>query len=124
MKAAPSILIVEDDTWFAEQHMRTLSSAGFSVRHAANGLAGMEAIDVLLPDVIVLDMFLPGPNALVLLHELQSHTDLANIPVIICTNSSSAIPIGTLQAYGVKQVLDKGIMQPNDLIAAIRRVLP
>lgn len=123
MKSTPSILIIEDDTWFAEQNIRTLSSAGFSVRHAANGLAGMEAIDALTPDVIILDMFLPGPNALVLLHELQSHTDLSNIPVIICTNSSSAIPVGTLQAYGVNQVLDKGTMEPNDLIAAIRRVV-
>ncbi len=123
MKAAPSVLIIEDDTWFAEQHMRTLRAAGFAVRHATDGLAGMEAVDALVPDVIVLDMFLPGPNALVLLHEMQSHTDLSSIPVIICTNNANAISKSTPAAYGVKHVLDKGTMQPGDLVAAVKRVL-
>jgi DNA-binding response OmpR family regulator len=123
MKLVPSILIIEDDTWFAEQGIRTLEAAGFRVRHAADGLAGIEAIDSVVPDVIILDMFLPGPNALVLLHELQSHTDLSCIPVIICTNSASSVPTASLKAYGVRQVLDKGSMQPHDLVTAIRRVL-
>jgi CheY-like chemotaxis protein len=118
-----SVLIVEDDTWFAEQQLRTVRAAGFRAQHVADGLAAMAALDTQPPSVIVLDMFLPGPNALVLLHELQSHADLAAIPVIVCSNSASAVPSDPLAAYGVRHVLDKGTMQPSDLVAAIRRVL-
>lgn len=123
MKTAPTILVIEDDAWFAQQHVRTLEKAGYIVEQAADGVAGIAIIDKSPPDVIVLDLFLPGPNALVLLHEMQSYTDLANIPVILCSNSTADLAPSTLSAYGVKYVLDKGTMQPHDLIAAVKRVL-
>lgn len=122
-ESAPTVLIIEDDTWFAQQHGRVLEEAGFIARYATDGLAGIEAVDESMPDVVVLDIFLPGPNALVLLHEMQSHSDLAVIPVIICSSSSSGMSSDRLTAYGVKSVLDKGEMQPGDLVAAVRRVL-
>lgn len=122
MKAA-KVLIIEDDAWFAEQHRRTLEGAGFTVRLAADGVAGIDAIDAETPDALVIDMFLPGPNALVLLHELQSHSDLAKIPVVICSNSTVDLDGAILGAYGIKSVLDKGAMRPEDLVAAVKREL-
>jgi CheY-like chemotaxis protein len=119
----PSVLLVEDDAWFAEQQVRVLSGAGFSVRHAADGLAAIEAIDESVPDVIVLDVFLPGPNGLALLHEMQSYTDLGVIPVVVCTSSAADVPADGLGPYGVRRMVDKCTMQPNDLVAAVKAVL-
>lgn len=118
-----TVLIIEDDAWLAGHYSRTLRQAGFETRHAGDALAGIAAIDELMPDVIVLDVFLPGPNALVLLHEMQSHADLSAIPVIVCTNNPIVLSPDSLEAYGVRQVIDKGEMRPDDLVAAIRRVL-
>lgn len=118
-----NVLVIEDDSWFAEQYKRILTEAGFRVRHAADGIAGMEQIDELLPDAVILDVFLPGPNAFVLLHEIQSHADLKSLPIIVCSNSAADIPPGRLDAYGVVGVLDKGNMKPVDLVAAVKRVL-
>lgn len=123
MKKPTTILIIEDDAWLAEHYSRTLEQAGYETRHAGDALAGIAAIDETMPDVVVLDVFLPGPNALVLLHEMQSHTDLSALPVVVCTNNPIALPPDSLRAYGVRQVLDKGEMRPSDLVAAIRRVL-
>jgi CheY-like chemotaxis protein len=77
-----------------------------------------------VPDAVILDFLLTGQNALALLHELQSHSDLASIPVILCTNSASDIAADELVAYGVVAVLDKTTMYPDDIVAAIRKVLP
>ena len=123
MKTAPDILLVEDDVWLAELYMRTLQEAGFTYRHVPDGLAGIEAMDEAVPDVVVLDIFLPGPNGLVLLHEMQSYADLSALPVIVCTNSTTALPASSLAAYGVKSILDKSEMQPRNLVAAVRRAL-
>jgi DNA-binding response OmpR family regulator len=123
MKTPLTVLVIEDDPWFAEQHMRTLEHAGFRVRQASDAVAGMAAIDEDLPDAVVLDMFLPGPNALVLLHEMQSYSDLAQLPIIVCSNSTFNLTPDTRAAYGVAAVLDKGTMKPQDLVAAVRRVL-
>lgn len=123
MKKPWHVLVIEDDIWLAELYIRTLEAAGFVVRHVADGLAGMKAMDELLPDVVILDIFLPGPNGLVLLHEMQSHTDLSALPVIVCTNSTATLSADALTVYGVRSVLDKSDMHPVDLVAAVRRVL-
>lgn len=123
MTKAQSVLIVEDDDWLAEQHGRTLQAAGYTVQFAPHALAAMDAIDNTRPDAIVLDLLLAGPNAFTLLHELQSHTDLAAIPVILCTNSADQIASEDIAAYGVRIVLDKATMHPDDVIAAVKKVL-
>ena len=117
------VLIVEDDDWLAEQHGRTLRGAGYEVDFAPHALAAMDAVDVRRPDVIVLDLLLAGPNAFTLLHELQSHSDLASIPVILCTNSADHIAHEDIEAYGVREVLDKSTMHPDDVVASVKKVL-
>ncbi len=123
MTKTSSVLIVEDDDWLAEQHGRTLQVAGYTVHFAPHALAAMDALDSNRPDAIVLDLLLAGPNAFTLLHELQSHTDLATIPVILCTNSADQIASEDIAAYGVRMVLDKSTMHPDDVIAAVKKVL-
>jgi CheY-like chemotaxis protein len=124
MTKTPYVLIVEDDEWLAEQHARTLGAAGIRADFVPHALAAIDAIDQQLPDALVLDVLLAGPNAFTLLHELQSHADLASIPVILCTNSADQLADEDIKAYGVQRVLDKAIMLPGDLVAAIKKVLP
>ena len=120
---AGRVLIVDDDVWFADQLARTIKKAGYRETCVRNGVEAMREIDSARPDVIVLDFFMPGPNGLVLLHELQSHSDLATIPVILCTNIASDIKSDTLEQYGVRCVLDKTAMEPSDIVTAARKVL-
>jgi PleD family two-component response regulator len=123
MTKNPFVLIVEDDEWMAQQHQRSLEAAGMKTKVVSHALAAMDALDAVRPDVLVLDVLLPGPNAFTLLHELRSHADLAAIPVILCTNSGDQLASDDLSAYGVRRVLDKTKMQPSDLEAVVRRVL-
>jgi len=123
MKNYKTVLVIEDDPWFAEHHMRTLRQAGFGAKHAADGISGIEMLDESLPDAVVLDIFLPGPNGLALLHEIKSYADLSRLPIIACTGSASLAPLEKLAPYGVVDVLDKGVMQPDDVVRAVRRAL-
>lgn len=117
------ILIVEDDEWAAEQHVRILAAGGYQAEYVTNALEAIEAVDTHPPRAIILDVLLTGQNAFTLLHELRSHADLASIPVILCTNSADALAEEDIAVYGVRQVLDKTTMQPDDLLAAVRKVL-
>lgn len=117
------VLVIDDDTWMNDMYVRTLEKAGFEVAVATNALVGMDMIDEYRPDVIVLDLFLPGPNAVVLLHELRSHEDLATIPVVMSTNNAADISIDALESYGVCSILDKTVMAPEDIAASVRKVL-
>lgn len=123
MTKQPYVLIVEDDEWLAEQHERTLGAAGIRAQSVPHALAAIDSIDLATPDVLVLDVLLIGPNAFTLLHELQSHADLAGIPVILCTNTADQLASEDVEAYGVARVLDKATMLPDELVAAVKKVL-
>ena len=118
-----TVLIVEDDDWLAEQYGRVLTDEGYGVDFAPHALAAMDAVDTARPDLILLDLLLAGPNAFTLLHELRSHTDHAGIPVILCTNSADSIAQEDISAYGVRQVLDKATVLPEEMIAAVKKAL-
>lgn len=118
------VMIVEDDQWLADEYTRTLKAADYSTSCAGNSIDAIEAIDTKKPACILLDLFLPGPNGLVLLHELQSHSDLSQIPVVLITNAANDIAGDSLRAYGVRQVLDKATMRPGDVLTAVKKVLP
>lgn len=119
----PLILIVEDDAWTAEQHARTLEKAGFNTRISPHAIDAILAVDESRPAAIVLDVLLTGSTAFALLHELQSYSDTGVIPVILCTNLAAEISIDDVRPYGVKRILDKATMGPDDLPAAVRSVL-
>ncbi len=119
----PLILIVEDDIWTAEQHARTLERAGFRTRLSPHAIDAISAVDESRPDAIVLDVLLTGSTAFALLHELQSYSDTGNIPVILCTNLAPEMLLDDVRPYGVKRLLDKATMEPDDLPAAVRSVL-
>ena len=119
----PHILFVEDDAWLAEHFERIAIGAGWTAETTPHALAAMEAIDQHIPNVLVLDVLLVGPNAFTLLHELRSHADLAAIPVVLCTNSAGDIAPEDLAVYGVREVLDKATMRPEDLLAAVKRII-
>jgi len=120
---AKHVLVIEDDQWFLALVKKTLERERFAVTAANNTIEGIAEINKKVPDAIILDFFMPGPNALVLLHELQSYGDTTQVPVILCTNNASDIPKDTLSAYGVVTVLDKTTMHPDDVVAAVRKAL-
>lgn len=118
-----TVLVVEDDMWLAGLEIDVLESAGFQVIHAAHAPSAIEKVDEAIPDVIIVDLLLTGTTAIALLHELQSHTDTKHVPVVVCTNMADSLSLEELAPYGVKRILDKTVMHPDDLAVAVRKVL-
>lgn len=114
------VVVVEDDVWLGEYYVRVLTRAGYIPYHAPNALSAIDMIDDIRPHVILLDMLLTGTTALALLHEMKSHDDLAGIPVVLATNLADQIQLDDVASYGVKRLLDKATMHPEDVTAAIR----
>lgn len=119
----PLVVIVEDDAWLAEHYQRILAKHDYDTKHARSAEAAINLIDRHPPDVILLDMLLTGTNAMGLLHELQSHDDLSRIPVVLATNLADSLSLDSLKPYGVKRLLDKTNMRPDDIAASIRGAL-
>ena len=116
------IYIIEDNLWQAEQFGRLLIDNGYEISSFSNGIDAVASIDIDKPDVIILDMLLGGTTGITLLHELQSYTDTGAIPVVVCTALADEMTLDQLTPYGVKRIIDKTTMQPDDIVAAVRSV--
>ena len=117
------VLLVEDDAWLAEVEASAISDAGFEVLIAPHAPAAIELVDSFHPEVIVLDVLLAGSTAFALLNELQSYSDTGIVPVVLCTNIADQFDVVKLKEYGVRRVVDKTTMHPDDLVAAVKSVL-
>jgi len=117
------ILLIEDDAWLAETQSAVLVKAGYSVRVEPHAPAAIAMVDRELPDAIVLDVLLAGSTAFALLHELQSYADTGEIPIILCTNLAEQFELKQLKNYGVKRIVDKTTMHPNDIVTALKAIL-
>lgn len=118
-----TVMVVEDTALLAQHFSRQLHSAGYEVAWVRHVYDAIRQIDETRPDVLVVDMLLGGTSAMTLLHELQSHSDLATIPVVLVTQLANELALDEMQVYGVRVILDKTTMHPRDIVDAIEGIL-
>jgi CheY-like chemotaxis protein len=116
------ILIVEDDQWIADCYAKWLAAEGHSICFSRDAQEAIDSIDDLPPELIILDLLLPNANGIQLLHTLQSYSDLASIPVILCS-SSFPEELPDITAYGVASICPKPDLTPHRLRHEITRAL-
>jgi CheY-like chemotaxis protein len=83
------ILCVEDSDDNLYMLHRRLSRAGFDVKVASNGKEGVDWAKTLLPDLIVMDLNLPGLNGWEATRRLKSQPETKHIPIIVMTAETS-----------------------------------
>lgn len=117
------VLLVEDDILFGELYQTLLTRAGFVVVWCRDNYDAIDALDVNVPDIIILDLLLPLGNGLQLLHELASHADLAKVPVLLCSSALPAhIDSEALRPYGVVEICDKTTCSPQQIVQKVREI--
>ncbi len=110
------ILIVEDETEIAGYLRRGLVFEGFSVEIAANGVAALAAARERPPDLVVLDIMLPGVDGLEVARRLRTASD---VPIIMLT-ARDAVPD---RVAGLEAGADDYLVKPfafEELLARIR----
>jgi two-component system, OmpR family, alkaline phosphatase synthesis response regulator PhoP len=117
-----NILVVEDEENILELVKYNLAKEGYRVTGAATGEVGLKAARSSLPDLIVLDLMLPGIDGLEVCKLLKNDSKTQHIPVIMLTAKSEDSDIITGLEIGADDYLTKPFT-PNVLIARVRSVL-
>lgn len=111
--------IIEDDMAMADCLELSARAAGIEQVYRFEEVIGAaQATNEVVPDVILLDVLLSGPNGFTLLNELASYSDTARVPVILI--SSLNFQGQDLRHYNIIKILDKTTMLPADVMAAIK----
>ncbi len=84
----PTVLIIEDDRDVAALYRHTLDMAGYRTAIAVNGIAALENIHQSAPDIVLLDLSLPGISGVEVFKELKSDERLRSIRVVVITGYS------------------------------------
>jgi CheY-like chemotaxis protein len=117
------ILCVEDseDNMFVLH--RRLSRAGFDVKVAMNGREGVDWAKTLQPDLIVMDLNLPGLNGWEATQRLKTEPETSHIPIIVLTAHTSEKSRRDALAAGCDDYMVKPVDFPG-LVSKIRSLLP
>jgi two-component system, cell cycle response regulator DivK len=118
----PLVLIVDDNDDHRTMYAMYLQSAGFRVVEAADGTSAIGKARNIRPDVILLDLYMPGLNGWQACRWLKTSVETLRIPVIAITGH--AVDSSRRQAVeaGCDRFITKGV-DPKHVIAAIRDVL-
>ena len=120
---ANTIFIIEDDKFLRELIVRKLNEEGFDVSEAIDGEEGIKEIKEKKPDLILLDLILPGIDGFEVLSQIKSDSELSSIPVIIISNLGQKEDIEKGMKLGAVDYLIKAHFDPNEIVEKIKTTL-
>jgi len=115
----PRVLVVEDELTIAEAIAARLEAEGFAVEQVHDGLAALERAAVWNPEVVVLDVMLPGLNGHEVCRRLQTHRP---IPVLMLTARDDETDVLVGLGIGADDYMTKPFSM-RELVARIRALL-
>jgi chemotaxis family two-component system response regulator PixH len=111
-------LIIEDSLTEREIISHYLKQAGVMVSIATSGEEALAKLSDSLPDIIVLDVVLPGRSGFEICRELKTEAKTSKIPIIMCSTKSTDMD----KFWGMRQGADAYIPKPIDREAFLRAV--
>ena len=117
------ILVVDDDSSIINFLRLFLNDAGYDVTDAADGIAGFAQAISQTPDLIILDMNMPGKTGWEVLHDLKLNPATENIPVIALTAETTSDDRDQAYDAGCDAFVDKPV-DPDHLMSRIKSFLP
>jgi DNA-binding response OmpR family regulator len=120
---AKTILIIEDDKFLRELIARKLNEEDFEVSEAVDGEEGIKKIKEEKPDLILLDLILPGIDGFEVLARMREDSTLSSIPVIILSNLGQKEDVEKGLKMGAVDYLIKAHFTPGEIIDKIKAAL-
>jgi DNA-binding response OmpR family regulator len=116
---APKVLIVEDDPMLRNLLSMKLTRHNYPFMFVSDGVEAIDSARTFEPNVIILDLMLPGKNGFEVFSELKGIPELASIPVIIFSNKSDDKDRARATELGAAKYLIKAMTDLNELMAII-----
>lgn len=117
------ILIIEDDKFLRELIARKLSREGYQTLEAVDGEDGFKKVSAEKPELVLLDLILPGMDGFEVLTKMKEDIALAKIPVIILSNLGQKEDVEKGLKVGAIDYLIKAHFTPGEIIEKVARAL-
>jgi len=118
-----NILIIEDDRFLRELIAQKLIKEDFNISEAIDGEEGIKKIKEEKPDLVLLDLILPGIDGFEVLSKMREDPSITRIPVIILSNLGQREDVERGLKLGAVDYLIKAHFTPGEIIEKIKLVL-
>lgn len=115
------VLLVEDDPFISKAYAHYIARSGYAVDVALNVIEARKKLAVRRPDIILLDIIMPGINGYEFLEELKKKSAHKDVPVIMISNLSEQSAIARCKRLGAADYLVKSNLFMRDVIDKIQR---
>jgi DNA-binding response OmpR family regulator len=115
MSKTKLILAIDDDSEILQLEKKVLESGGYDVILAADGVYGMELFEEMKPDLVLLDIKMPGPDGYQVLESIRQRS---NVPVIMVTGLRQVDTIAKALNLGADDFVMKPF-KPSELVARV-----
>jgi DNA-binding response OmpR family regulator len=120
--AEPTILVADDDEGVRDLVAFKLNAAGYHAITAGDGTSALDLVQRELPDMVILDVAMPGLDGLSVCYELHSSAATAQIPVLMLSGRDRQVDIDLGLTVGADDYLVKPF-SPAELIRRVRWLL-
>lgn len=117
------ILIVEDDKFLRDLLEAKLIKENFPISIAIDGEEGLRKARDEKPDLVLLDLILPGMNGFEILKNMKENPETVNIKVIILSNLGQEEEVEKAMALGATDYLIKAHFTLEEIVEKIKKVL-
>jgi len=122
-KGMEKILLIEDEELIIRLLSKKLAAIGYDVSLAMNGEEGLEKIKQIAPDLILLDIVMPRMGGFEVMAEMKKDEKIANIPVIIISNSGQPLELEKAKELGAVDWLVKTEFDPKEVAEKIQKYI-
>lgn len=112
------IWCVDDDNTIRDIEVYTLTQTGFEAKGFADGISMLEALKTEKPELIVLDIMLPGKDGVEILEEIRSNPETRKIPVIMATAKGTEMD----KIQGLDTGADDYLVKPFGVMEMVSRI--
>ena len=117
-------LVGEDDQMLSSLMVRRLQAEGYETDAAYDGDETIKKVEVWKPDLLLLDILMPGKTGYDVLEELRKTTVHADLRVVILSNLSAPEDVERAKQYGVFDFLVKANTTPAEVADKVKSLIP
>ncbi len=116
------VLLIEDDRVVANIYRDKFAAEDYEVQTATDGEKGLELVKSFKPDVVVLDLMLPGVTGLEVLKKIRAEAGMQQLPVVVFSNTFLSNLVQDAWKAGATKCLSKANCTPKQIVDVVRSV--
>ena len=117
------LLIVEDEPALRDVYVTLFRMQDFEVFEAENGKVGVEQMQAVKPDVVILDALMPVMGGIEFLEAVNLKENYPNTRVLLLSNLSVPKTVSTGKKLGVHKYMLKASVSPKELVTVVNELL-